>query len=274
MPELPEVFTIVQSLNQNISGFRIEKVEVKGNFKVEPSKNEFVKKLEGRSIKKVFNVAKNIVFLLENENHLVVHLAMTGQLLFERLDSIPSKWERVSFFLNKGKKGLKLAYNDMRMFGKLKILNKREFQEFKQKYGLNPLDEETTAEAFHEGIKSKRSNIKSVLLDQKIIAGAGNIYVNDALFMARIHPKRTTNTLETWETETLLEKLREILNEGITHGGATLEDGAFVDPFGKKGKHQNFFRIYSKKACPKCKSAVTFEKISGRGTYYCKTCQK
>jgi formamidopyrimidine-DNA glycosylase len=142
------------------------------------------------------------------------------------------------------------------------------------KYGLDPLEKDLKSEDFHRQLKKKRSNIKNVLLDQKIIAGAGNIYVNDALFLAGVDPKKKTDTLTEKESSAVLEALRKVLKEGIEHRGSTLDDEMFVDPFGRKGTHQGYFRIYGKKICQVCGNKVVFEKINGRGTYYCRTCQK
>ncbi|MFA6982003.1 MAG: bifunctional DNA-formamidopyrimidine glycosylase/DNA-(apurinic or apyrimidinic site) lyase [Patescibacteria group bacterium] len=274
MPELPEVLTIAQTLDKNIRDFRIEKVTVDSIFRVSPVVEDFQKALIGRSINKISNYAKNIVFELDDKRYLVVHLAMTGQLMFRKLESKPFRWERVLLTLSKSGKTLNLAYNDMRMFGKMEIKDQSGYKELEQKYGLNPLDENVTSSAFHIQLKKKNSIIKNVLLDQKIIAGAGNIYVNDALFMAGILPKRKTTSLSEKESGALLKGLREILREGIEHRGSTLDDEMFVDPFGKKGSHQNYFRIYGKKTCPNCQSNVVFEQVNGRGTYYCTVCQK
>lgn len=273
MPELPEVHTIARVLNENIKGYKINKVQIHKGFGVGPSKEVFLKSLTNSSIKNITNFAKNIVVKLDNEMYMIVHLAMTGQLVFKKFGTKPSAWERVTFTLSKEGKSLYLVYNDMRMFGKLEIKTTQEFEEYKLKYGINPLNKEVTTDMFHTSITSRKTSIKNILLDQKVIAGVGNIYANDALFMAGIDPKKVANKLTKQQSELLLSALRKILNESILHRGSTLSDEMFVDPFGRKGSHQKYFRIYGKKTCPSCQKPVSFEKINGRGTYYCKSCQ-
>jgi formamidopyrimidine-DNA glycosylase len=159
------------------------------------------------------------------------------------------------------------------MFGKIAAVGAKSIQNLIGKYGPEPINTVLTAEKFHEIIKSKKTNIKNVLLDQTVVSGLGNIYATDALFLAGINPGTNTANITLEKSKKLMEACREILLEGIKNRGSTLPDKAYVDIFGKEGKQQNFFRIYMKEKCPVCNSKVTFTKLNGRGTYYCTVCQ-
>lgn len=161
----------------------------------------------------------------------------------------------------------------MRQFGKIKVLDEKSLSELRNKYGLDILEADITPDEFLRIIKSKNTNIKNALMDQKIISGVGNIYATDALFLSGINPKTRTKDMNLQKSEKLLNSLKEILREGIKNRGATLPDEMYVDIFGKPGNQQKYFKIYGKKICPKCGARVSFEKINGRGTYFCPVCQ-
>lgn len=273
MPELPEVQTIVTDLNKILLGFKITDVKVLSTFKIQPEPEEFTAEVKGKKIAGVQRVAKNIILEMENNKYLLVHLAMTGQLRLSKTAESQNSSERVCFTLEKGGKKIYLKYNDVRMFGKVALLATEEYRKLKEKYGPDPLDKTLTAENFLNRLKSRKTNIKNALLDQSIVAGVGNIYATDALFMAGIHPETSTKDLSDKDSHKLLESLREILEESIGHRGSTLKDEMYVDILGKKGTHQDYFRIYGKQICPVCGGKIEYKKISGRGTYICNVCQ-
>jgi formamidopyrimidine-DNA glycosylase len=134
--------------------------------------------------------------------------------------------------------------------------------------------EDITPETCLTRLRSKNTIIKTALLEQSIVAGLGNIYATDALWLAKIHPETKTQSLMPEQVQILLNSAKEILLEGIKHRGSTLPDEAYVDIFGKPGSHQNYFRIYGKTYCPDCKTKVEYKKLNGRGTYFCPKCQK
>ncbi|HSX39309.1 MAG TPA: bifunctional DNA-formamidopyrimidine glycosylase/DNA-(apurinic or apyrimidinic site) lyase [Candidatus Saccharimonadales bacterium] len=273
MPELPEVQTVSSDLKKYLLGFTFEKVEIEPGYKALPDNETFKKKLVGQKIIRIYRIAKNIVIELASEDSLVFHLAMTGQVLLSDPKTRKFSHERVTFVLDNGKKSLGLKFRDVRMFGKVVVVTKSEIEAMQNRYGPEPINPDLTAEEFLAQIKSKRSSIKNVLLDQEIISGLGNIYATDALFMAKIHPQTSTSLISLKQAEKLLQTAKEILLEGIEHRGSTLEDKGFVDALGKYGTHQNYFRIYNKTTCAVCNSKVCVIKINGRSTYFCPSCQ-
>lgn len=269
MPELPEIHTITEDLKKYATGALIKDIEISPGYTVYPE-NEAVANFINKKILKVRRIAKNII--METEvGAIQMHLAMTGRLLLRDRSHTEDKWLKVKIVLEKNSKSFELRFCDMRMFGKVRLLDKDELEMLESKYGPEPLHENLDAEKFLTRIKSKNSNIKNVLLDQNIIAGMGNVYVTDALWISKIHPETKTKDFDIAMAEKLLEASREILLEGIKNRGISMSD--YVDLFGKKGKQQEHFRIYGRDICPRCETKVVFTKINGRGTYFCANCQ-
>jgi formamidopyrimidine-DNA glycosylase len=272
MPELPEVHTISSDLNQHISGFTITDVKVLGTYKVLPDQHAFFSGLKDQKILEVKRIAKNIVVLLDNEKALHIHLAMTGQVFVRDPKEKVPNWTRVVLRLSKNGASKIIYLTDMRMFGKIGVMDQKGLENLKNKYGPEPLDNITPSD-FLQRLQQKNTSVKNALLEQSLVSGLGNIYATDALFMAGIHPETPTKKLTLQTATKLLESSREILLEGIKHRGSTLDDKMYVDIFGKEGTHQKHFRIYGKSKCPNCGGDVEFKKIGGRGTYFCPVCQ-
>ena len=273
MPELPEIHTITTDLNSMISGYSIKKVTVATNYRVLPNNTEFNKRLTGKTIKQVRRIAKNIIIEMEPKDFLVIHLGLTGRVLVRKPEEINDKWVWVVLRLGNKVDTKDLKYCDMRMFGKIGVLSEEEVEKLSQSYGPEPLNEIKDPKEFLNIIRSKKTIIKNILMDQSIVSGMGNIYVMDALFMAGIHPETPTRNITLEMAHKLLTSSKEILGEGIAHRGATLPDKTYVDPYGREGTQQQYFKIYMKKNCPVCGGKVTFKKIGGRGTYFCPVCQ-
>ena len=195
---------------------------------------------------------------------------MTGRLLLWNDFIGNERWVKVILHMDNG---VKLTFSDMRVFGKAAVLSPKQTQELASRYGPEPLDENTTPQQLFDNLRAKRTNIKNALLDQEVVSGLGNIYVTDALFLAGINPLTRTNEITPENATRLLDAIRSVLRESIKLGGSTLGDKMYVDPFGKEGKYQEHFKIYSGEKCPVCGSKVSFIKISGRGTYFCPSCQ-
>jgi formamidopyrimidine-DNA glycosylase len=275
MPELPEAHTISTDLNNHIVGYKITGIKIASKYKVKPDNKVFAEQLSNKKISGVSRIGKNIVIELDS-GFLVFHLAMTGKLLIKSPKEKKGKWVRLVLKLENDEKEGNiqfLVFEDMRMFGKVSLLTSVELAKLKEKYGPEPLKEHLDAQKFLELIKSRNTNIKNLLLDQKTIAGMGNIYATDALFIAGIHPETRTDEMTLETAGKLLNAAREILQEGIQNRGSTLPDRMYLDIFGEEGNQQHFFRIYMKENCPNCKGKVEFKKISGRGTYFCPSCQ-
>jgi formamidopyrimidine-DNA glycosylase len=270
MPELPEVHTIAADLKKSIEGCTIDKVEVTNGYKVNPNNQDFQRRVEGTVIEKVGRVGKNIVIKLASGDFLTFHLAMTGRLLLKDAKSAKDAYQKVQLKLN----DKVLRFCDARMFGKVRVVSSIELKGLKGKYGPDLIMQEISPSGFLERLKSKNTAVKNALLEQAIVAGLGNIYATDALWIAKIHPETKTKELDLNRAEELLVAAKAILTEGIAHRGSTLPDEAYVDVFGQPGSHQNHFRIYGKTHCPECKTKVEYKKLNGRGTYFCPSCQK
>lgn len=271
MPELPEIYTIVKDLKKYIPGAYIENVWIEPQYKKIEKHEIFKNKLEGKTIIGAERIAKNIILNLNDNNSLLFHLAMTGKLLLRSKEYKMDPYTKVKLDLQLNNKEVQLRFADMRMFGNVKILEEEQKKQLKNKYGPEPIDQNITPQIFHEAIKSKKTNIKNALLDQKVISGLGNVYATDALFISKIHPQTHTTEITLANAENLLEACKEILQEGIKNRGISMSD--YVDLLGKKGNQQNHFKVYQKEVCIECGNKVEFIKLSGRGTYFCTSCQ-
>lgn len=271
MPEMPEVHTITEDLKKYAANAVIKNVVIRGEYQTVPDNTTFLDATKNQKIVRTLRIAKNIILELESGDFIQIHLAMTGKLLLREKGFKDDRWERVVFHLEKKQKAFELRFCDMRMFGKVVLLNEDELEMLQQKYGPEPLQENLTPKAFLRHLQSKNSNIKNVLLDQNIVAGMGNVYVTDALWIAEIHPETKTREFNLEMAAKLLEASRKILEEGIKNRGISMSD--YVDLFGKKGKQQEHFRVYGKSICERCNTQVDFKKINGRGTYFCTNCQ-
>lgn len=274
MPELPEVHTITQDLLENIVGYTIRKCDITKNYIALPNNDFFINSILGKKIINVERISKNILVHLENNSIIHFHLAMTGQILLKESTEISNKnWVKVILEIDKGTDTKFLFFSDMRMFGKIAIINEKDRNILLQKYGLEPIHEEITVDNFMKSIMSKRTPIKNALLDQKLVSGLGNIYATEALYLSGINPEMSTKNLTKPQATKLLEACKTVLLEGIEHRGSTLSDKKYVDIFGREGSHQNHFKIYSKSVCPICNTKVLNKKINGRSSYFCPVCQ-
>ncbi|MFH1955282.1 MAG: DNA-formamidopyrimidine glycosylase [Patescibacteria group bacterium] len=274
MPELPEVTTITNQLKKEVVGKKISSVFINPIYKTIPASKRFKKDIAGSTILEVTRIAKVMLLTLEKDTikkYLVIHLAMTGAIRFYTANKSAFKQELVAINF---KDGSKISFTDQRRFGYVKLLDEVELAKLKNKYGPDP--SEVTAIKFEKRIKSKNTNIKNALLDQQIIAGIGNIYANEALFMAKIHPKTRTNNITTQQYSHLLAEIKQVLSDAIKHKGSTLSDLMYSDIYGKYGEHQKYFKIYGKQNenCAVCKTRIEFIILNGRGTYFCPACQK
>lgn len=277
MPELPEVHTITNQLKHELIGAKLSLLSIDRGSRYgelrygSPLFNELV-------VNSVENIAKLIVIGFENsDNYLIIHLGMTGQLLVNN----PDKYVKVHFrFIKKGSpsshpdtRGTQLYFSDIRKFGFIKLWNNEQLNEYKNKIGPTPLDPKLTENKFAEIYQHRKTDIKSALLNQKIVRGIGNIYATDALFLSGIHPQTPANKIPTAKLHKLFKSVKDIINEGIEHKGSSMN--RYVDLYGVPGIHQNFFRVYGKRNsnCPNCKTPITYFKIKGRGSFHCSSCQ-
>ena len=270
MPELPEVETIKRDLQSLIVGKTI--VDINGDTpkQVQPSLKLVKKAVVGKKIKTVERRAKNLQIILENNQALLVHLKLTGRLLYRHHSDPPDKWVHVTLFF---KDGHELRFSDSRKFGWFKLAGKEDLKQLGREFGPEPLHGLGLKE-FEEILASTSRAVKILLMDQKRIAGVGNIYACDALFLARIDPRRPANDLSEKEAERLLEALEKVLRAGIKYRGAS--DQYYLDALGKKGSYQDHFLVYGRKGepCFDCSGKVERMVVGGRGTFFCPKCQK
>ena len=280
MPELPEVQTIVNQLKENLVGKTIQSVEIRlpklwfGN----------VEELRGAKIIDVRRRAKMILIKLGHGKNLVVHLKMTGQLIYSDAQNmatfpnpipfagttLPGKTTHVIFHLDKGT----LFFNDMRQFGWVKLLTDDEVVEVHEKHGPEPFGDDFTVDYLTKILNNWGRPVKLLLLDQSKIAGIGNIYANEALWYAQISPMKRGR--EITRVNELHEAIKKVLKMGLEYGGSSASDEAFVNAEGLPGKMQEHFMVYQKNgtACPRCGKTITRSTIGGRGTFFCPKCQK
>ena len=266
MPELPEVETIKRELEQVILGKKITEVCVHHPTVIrEPSPDKFKKGLTGAVIKNILRRAKVLVLELSNGKFLVIHLKMTGQLVYPG----NGKKSRVSFRLSDGKI---LDFNDQRLFGELRLLDDWRSLPFIQGLGPEPFD--LGADEFKRMLGAKKTKIKPLLMDQTFISGIGNLYAAEALFRAKIHPERASSSLSEKEKEGLFKAIRDVLNEAIKSGGSSVDD--YVRVSGAPGDYARHHKVYGREGepCVICKTPVKRIALGGRGTYFCPRCQK
>lgn len=270
MPELPEVRTIVKQLANEIASLTIDDLKVlRNNFIKEISIQEFKDKVIGQKIVKVANRAKFILIFLQNKNVIVNHLRMEGKFRLEK-DYESQKHDYLIFSLSNG---FKLIYNDTRMFGSFQIRDEASLLLTKPLSNLGPIPSKISEGVLFEKLKRRSIPIKLALLDQKLMSGLGNIYVCEALWKAKVSPYKSAKALTPKEVKETLKASREILAKATKYGGSTVSTYKHLT---SKGTYQRFLEVYALagKPCSRCNTPITKEKINGRGTYYCKVCQK
>jgi formamidopyrimidine-DNA glycosylase len=273
MPELPEVETIRRQLAPELESRRIESLEVLDPRWCEPAAPaELDAAVRDRKIERVARRGKYLVLELEDDVHLVMHLRMTGNfLLLNGAEDRPHLRVRVQLDSRKC-----LAFCDVRRFGTGVVLLGSEARDayFGARLGVEPLTPEFTPDALRALARGRQAPVKAFLLTQERIAGVGNIYADEALFRARIHPLRPVGTLRRTQIEGLREALVEALEAGIDARGATIDDFRHAD--GARGSFQDRFLVHRREGepCPRCGARIRKLRAAGRGTYVCSRCQR
>lgn len=271
MPELPEVETIKRELEKAVLGKKIVDVII-NNPKVikEPKKQGFILGLKNAVIKNILRKGKLLILELSSGKFLTIHLKMTGQLIYPRQGGAsPKKATRVSFKFSDGKL---LDFNDNRLFGELRLMDNFQNLKFIQELGPEPFD--LGIEDFKKMLAGKKTKIKLLLMDQKFISGIGNLYANEILFRARIHPERPASSLSDKEKELLFKEIKNTLNEAISHKGSSVDQ--YLQLSGKPGEYIKYHKVYDREGekCFKCNGIVKRITLGSRGTYFCPVCQK
>ena len=286
MPELPEVEIVKRSLAKSINKAKIVDIKIKNkNLRYVISKKIY-KYLLNKQIVKISRRSKYLIFHFKS-NFLLIHLGMTGKLLIMRKKD--NKLFKTSFYYDlnilkehnhiyfKLNNGFILIYNDVRRFGFFKIYENQALKNilFLKKLGPEPLSKNFNKIYFKKFIKKRKKGIKNLLMDQKFVSGLGNIYVNEVLHMAKIHPLRDCYNLNHLEIKKIILNVKLILKSSISKGGSTIKD--FKNIAGKSGDFQQFFRVYGRenKNCSRisCKGKIKNLTIGNRSSYYCNNCQ-
>ena len=286
MPELPEVEIVKKSLKKNVKDKKILDVIVTNRnlrFKVE---KDFEKILKNRKIQNVNRYAKNIILKLNGNIYVIIHLGMTGtfhlirnnvlkntNLSFYQSKDLPVKHNHIILIFKK----FRVIYNDPRRFGFFKLLKDKEsFKLYLNNIGYEPLDKNFNLKYLKKSVLFRKKCIKSILLDQKIISGIGNIYANEILFHSGLNPSKKGIKLKDFELKYLYKYSKLVLKKAILKGGSSIRD--FRNTEGAKGSFQDNFKVYNKDDhnCPnkKCNYKIKKINISNRSTFYCENCQK
>ncbi|PKM83483.1 MAG: formamidopyrimidine-DNA glycosylase [Firmicutes bacterium HGW-Firmicutes-13] len=274
MPELPEVETIKESLKQKIVFKKIQDAEILCPKLIKfPEPAGFIKSIKNKKIKSLERRGKYLIAKLSSHYNLIIHLGMTGQLIYINSDSHPVVDKHTHLFFNFDDKA-QLQYNDVRKFGAIWLVKdgSLRFVPGLSQLGPEPLSEDFSLEYFQE-LLNKKSIIKYVLLNQKNLAGLGNIYVDEILFRAGIYPERNAQDLSLSERKKLYHAIREVLREAIKARGTSVVN--YIDGEGRKGDFQKYLKVYKRvgRPCYKCKTLIKRMVLAGRGTYFCPKCQ-
>lgn len=270
MPELPEVETVKRILIKELRGHKITKISSNYPEMVEQDYNYFVESLLNEEFIDISRMGKYLIFKMTN-NYLIAHLRMEGKFFYVKSNTLMNKHIHMIFELDNG---YSLLYQDTRKFGRMIVKNENELYSSRplEKLALDANDIHLTKEALHLKLKGRNIPIKEALLNQEIIAGLGNIYVDEVLFQAGISPFRASSEINCDECEKILEASRKILNKAIEYKGTTIR--SYTSSLGVYGEYQQFLQVHTKEICPICGNKITKGKVSGRGTYYCTRCQK
>ena len=273
MPELPEVETIRRQLAPALEGRRLKRIEIRDPRWCDPAPPEAVADaLNGRLVEGLGRRGKYLVVSFEDDVHLVMHLRMTGNLLLVPADADEPGHLRVVMGLDDGRR---LLFVDVRRFGTGDVLLGSDAlaEFFASRLGVEPLSSDFTAEALRALARGRRQPVKAFLLTQERVAGVGNIYADEALFRARIHPLRPGGTLKRPQVEALRDAVVETLEAGIDAKGASIDDYRHVD--GAEGSFQDRFLVHTREGepCPRCGTTIRKLRAAGRGTYVCPRCQ-
>ena len=270
MPELPEVETIKRDIEKNLIGHKIVDVWTDWEKALKPNLETFKKFVVGKKIKSVGRRAKLLIFHIDSIP-LVTHLKLSGRLLYRDQDDPTDKFTHVILKLDRGKE---LRFADLRKFGWMRVLkNEGELDELLSEFGIEPFTPDFTLENFSRILKSKKTVIKPLLMDQSIIAGVGNIYADESLWCAKIHPLRPANSLSEKEVNDLFTCVQDSLQSGIKDRGTSVD--MYLDLFGERGEHEKNLKIFRRDGspCPRCESEVKKNRVGGRGTHFCPKCQ-
>jgi len=272
MPELPEVETIVRGLNKQIINSYISSIEIYYNNLIISNPREFKNKVRGQQIVKISRHGKYIFIHLNKEQIIVIHLRMTGQLFIKDKKAKLDKHTHLEMFF-KGNK-TKVVYRDIRKFGRFELISSNNYTSYLLHRQLAPDALVIDSVDFYNRVIKKRKVLKAVLLDQRVIAGIGNIYTDEILFREKISPVYLASDLTKKQVSSLLKRIKKVLNDAILKKGTTFSD--YVNSYGEKGQFQLALKVYKRagKPCVLCDETIERTKVAGRSTFFCPRCQR
>jgi formamidopyrimidine-DNA glycosylase len=275
VPELPEVETTRRRLEPGLVGRRFDHVEIVDPRLTRPEPPEVIAaELQGERVHGLGRRGKYLIVEFESGRHLLIHLRMTGNVQHPASGGFDAdSYRRAVVRLDDGSD---VAYRDVRRFGTWELLEPGELEDYfaVRRLGGEPLERAFTTASLERAFANRRAPVKAALLDQRAAAGVGNIYADEALWRARIHPLRPAGSLSSEELAALRTALRQVLQTGIARQGATLRD--YRAPDGARGSMQDRFRVYGRagEPCPRCGTPIEKIRAGGRGTWFCPSCQK
>jgi formamidopyrimidine-DNA glycosylase len=270
MPELPEVETIRRSLAPRIVGQRIARVVVRERRLRVPIAADFESRLAGRRVEDVERRGQYLLLRLEGRAVLLVHLGMSGRLWVRASDVASELHDHVEIGFERG---FVVVFNDPRRFGLMRVGDGDAFDELRT-VGVDPLGHGWSEEDWRQRLRNRRLPIKNLLMDQRVLAGIGNIYANEMLHRAGIRPRRSASRLKRQEIERLSVAMREVLEAAVRLGGSSISD--YRDAEGREGYFQSHHAVYDRagQPCPGCGTAIRRIVLSGRSSFYCPKCQR
>jgi len=290
MPELPEVETTIRDLNKKILGREIQDIwtDFPKMIKIPKSFEQFKKEIKDKKIEKVWRRGKNILFDLSGRKTLLIHQKLTGHLLLGKWELERGQWQakipgplvedpmnkflHLMFWLDNGQM---LALSDLRKFAKVELLDQKILEKELSFFGPEPLEKDFTFEKFKECLAKKRKGkIKQVLMDQEVISGIGNIYSDEILWEAKIHPFKDVSKLEKGQLKKIYQAMRKILPKAIELGGESISD--FRRILGERGYFDKERKVYRREGekCRRCGTIIKKLKLAGRSAHFCPNCQK
>ncbi len=288
MPELPEVEVVKKSLKKTIYDLRIKNIEIPNKFLRYKINEKLMKKMISSKVLSVSRRSKYLLINLNNKFTIMLHLGMTGKII---ITAANKKKYKTSFYYKlsdtkpihdhlilKFSRNILFTYNDVRKFGFIKIFktNNLYSSSHLNKLGPEPLSKKFNSFYFKNNVRKRQICLKDILMDQKFIAGLGNIYVNEALFLSKINPKVKANKVSLKKIKLLVSNIKKVLKKAIQEGGSSIKN--FNNIKGKKGKFQQFFNVYGKQGDPcsrsNCIGVIQRARISNRSTFFCDKCQK
>lgn len=278
MPELPEVETIRRDLEREVAGRKIKSVEVHGlrSIRRHGTKKKFTSALDGRKITSVGRKGKYLMLKLDDGNVLVIHLGMSGQLL--RAKSAREKTAKHTHVVISFTQGGQLRYIDPRTFGELFVSAPEDIDKAVPELahlGMDPLEDAMSWAVFGRMLQAKKAKLKPLLMDQKFVAGIGNIYSDEILWSAGLRHDRLSDSLTSQEVRRLYRAMVETLQDAVKYRGSSIADEQYVDVFGEIGQYQTHHNVYAREglACSRCRGTIERMKTGNRSSFHCPSCQ-